>query len=115
MATPKLTPDQIAQVSELVAGHISAQREKYAPRAVPLSAQQRASVEPFFAREVIDSVRVLVLEGERVPNPTFIRCCAVGDSTTCLTNPRWAQLLSAMLSFHTSVSRLVFYFTNSCR
>jgi hypothetical protein len=71
MATPKLTPDQIAQVSELVAGYISAQREKYAPRAVPLSAQQRAPLEPFFAREVIDSVRVLVLEGERVPNPDF--------------------------------------------
>jgi len=71
MATPKLTPDQIAQVSELVAGYISAQREKYAPRAVPLSAQQRAPLEPFFAREVIDSVRVLVLEGERVPNPEF--------------------------------------------
>jgi len=69
--TPKLTPDQIAQVSELVAGYISAQREKYAPRAVPLSAQQRAPFEPFFARKVIDSVRVLVLEVERVPNPDF--------------------------------------------
>jgi hypothetical protein len=71
MATPKLTSDQIAQVSELVAGYISAQRRKYAPRAVPLSAQQRAPLEPFFAREVLDHVRVLVLEGERVPNPEF--------------------------------------------
>jgi hypothetical protein len=32
---------------------------------------QRAPLEPFFAREVIDNVRVLVLEGERVPNPDF--------------------------------------------
>src|SRR4051812_39472435 len=71
MATPKLTPDQIAQVSELVAGYISAQGEKYAPRADPLSAQQRAPLEPFFSREVLDNVRVLVLEGERVPNPEF--------------------------------------------
>jgi hypothetical protein len=71
MATPKLTPDQIAQVSELVAGYISAQREKYAPRAVPLSAQQRAPLEPFFAGEVINSVRVLVLKGQRVSNPEF--------------------------------------------
>jgi hypothetical protein len=70
-ATPKLTPDQVAQVSELVAGYISAQRRKYAPRAVPLSAQQRAPLEPFFSREVLDNVRVLVLEGERVPNPEF--------------------------------------------
>jgi hypothetical protein len=78
--TPKLTADQIVQVSELVAGYISAQRQKYAPRAVPLSAQQRAPLEPFFAREVLDSVRVLVLEGERVPNPghylrVLIDCC----------------------------------------
>lgn len=70
MATPKLTPDQVAQVSELVAEYISAQRKKYA-RAVPLSAQQRAPLEPFFAQEVLDRVRVLVLHGERVPNPEF--------------------------------------------
>ena len=71
MATPNLTLDQVAQVSELVAGYISAQRKKYGPRAVPLSAQQRAPLEPFFAREVLDNVRMLVLEGERVPNPEF--------------------------------------------
>lgn len=71
MAAPKLTPDQVAQVSELVAGYISAQRRKYAPRAVPLSAQQRAPLEPFFSPEVLADVRVLVLEGERVPNPEF--------------------------------------------
>jgi len=69
--TPKLAPHQVAQISELVAGYISAQRRKYAPRAVPLSAQQRAPLEPFFARELLDSVRVLVLEGERVQNPEF--------------------------------------------
>ena len=69
--TPKLTPDQVAQVSELVASFISTQRKRYAPRAVPLSAQQRTPLESFFAREVLDDVRVLVLEGERVPNPEF--------------------------------------------
>jgi hypothetical protein len=36
-----------------------------------LSAQQRASLEPFFTPDVLDNVRVLVLEGERVPNPEF--------------------------------------------
>jgi hypothetical protein len=69
--TPKLTPDQVAQVSELVAGYISVQREKYAPRAIPLCTQERAPLEPFFAREVLDNVRVLVLEDERVQNPEF--------------------------------------------
>lgn len=68
---PRLTPDQIAQVSGLVSQYITSQRGKYAPRSVPLSAPQRAPLEPFFSREVLDSVRVLVLESERVPNPEF--------------------------------------------
>jgi hypothetical protein len=41
MATPQLTPDQIAQVSGLVAGYITDQREKALPFAVPLSPAQR--------------------------------------------------------------------------
>lgn len=70
-ATPKLTSHQVARVSALVAEFISAQRKKYAPRAVALSAQQRAPLEPFFAHEVLNSVRALVLHGERVQNPEF--------------------------------------------
>jgi hypothetical protein len=42
MAAPLLTPDQVAQVSGLVSQYISTQREKYVPRAVPLSVQQSA-------------------------------------------------------------------------
>ena len=71
MATPKLTLGQMAQISELVAHYIRAQRGKYAPRAVRLSAPQRAPLESFFARESLDGVRVLVVGGERVPNPEF--------------------------------------------
>lgn len=71
MATPKLTPEQIAQVSGLVAEYISTQREKYAPRAVALSAQQRAAVAPFFSPEFLGNTRLLVLKGERVRNPAF--------------------------------------------
>jgi hypothetical protein len=36
MATPRLTPEQIAQVSGIVAQYIATQRERYASRAVPL-------------------------------------------------------------------------------
>jgi hypothetical protein len=45
MATPRLTPAQIAQVSGLVAQYIATQRERYASRAVPLSVQQRAAMD----------------------------------------------------------------------
>ena len=70
-ATARLNPDQITQLSGLVAGYISTQREKYAPCAVPISAEQRAPLENFFSREVFSATRVLVLQGERVPNPEF--------------------------------------------
>jgi len=71
METPRLTPDQIAQVSGLVSQYISTQREKYAPRAVPLSAQQKAAMNGCFSLQVQDGTRLLVLQGERVANPDF--------------------------------------------
>jgi hypothetical protein len=71
MATPRLTPDQVAQVSGLVAQYISTQREKYAPRAIPLSVQQKATMKGFFSQQLVDSARLLVLQGERVANPDF--------------------------------------------
>jgi hypothetical protein len=71
IATPKLTHNQIAEVSRLVAGYILAQRDKYASRAVPLSGQQRAALARFFSPELLGDARVLVLEGERVANPEF--------------------------------------------
>ncbi len=71
MATPRLTPDQINQVSGLVAQYIASQREKYVSRAVPLSAQQRAALDSFFSSQLLESTRALVLRGERVANPDF--------------------------------------------
>jgi hypothetical protein len=46
MATPQLMPDQIARVSGLASQYISTQREKYAARAITLSAQQKATPGP---------------------------------------------------------------------
>ena len=70
-AVPKLTRDQVVHVSQLMAEYISAQREKCTPRAIALTAQQRAPLNPFFSDGLLDNVRVLVLEGERIPNPDF--------------------------------------------
>jgi hypothetical protein len=72
MATPKLSPDQIAQISNLVADYILAQRDKYAAHALALSAQQRIAIAAFFSPELLGNTRVMVLEGERVANPRFL-------------------------------------------
>jgi hypothetical protein len=71
MATSRLTSDQIAQVSGLVAQYIATQREKYGSRAILLSAQQKAAMNGFFSPQVLESARPHVLQGERVPNPDF--------------------------------------------
>ena len=70
-ATPRLTPDQIAQVSGFVAEYIAARREKYISRATPVSAQQKAVMNGFFSPQLLESTRLLVLKGERVGNPGF--------------------------------------------
>ncbi len=71
MAIPTLTPEQIAQISGLVARYIAEQRERYAPRAVPLSGQQRAAMGVFFSPEQLLGTRLLVLGDRRVANPDF--------------------------------------------
>src|SRR5580658_7392350 len=71
MPTPQLAPDQIAQVSGLVSQYISTQREKYATRAIPLSAPQKAAMNGWFSPQVLDGTRLLVLQSERVANPDF--------------------------------------------
>jgi hypothetical protein len=72
MATaPRLTPEQVIQVSGLVSQYITAQREKYGFRAVPLCSRQKAAVELFFSPELLDGSRLLLLQHERVRNPEF--------------------------------------------
>lgn len=71
MATPRLTPEQIADVSRLVAEYITTQREKYRPRATQLPSQQKAKMAGFFSHQLLDDARLLILSGERVGNPDF--------------------------------------------
>jgi len=71
MSAPTLTPGQIAQISALVARYIAEQRERYAPRAVPLSGQQRDAMGGFFAPEHLVGACLLVLGDRRVDNPDF--------------------------------------------
>ncbi len=72
MAGPRLTPDQIMQVSELVAQYIAEQRETYAPRGTVLSSEQKLAMTGFFSPRLLDTTKLVVLQGERVPNPKFL-------------------------------------------
>jgi hypothetical protein len=70
-ATPQLTPDQVAQVSGLVSEYITNQRERYASRAILLTAARKTALNGFFSIQLLDNTGVLVLKGERVANPDF--------------------------------------------
>jgi hypothetical protein len=61
MAMPKLNPEQIAQLSGLVAKFISTQQQKYTPRAIRFSAQQKTAMAGFFPPQLIDDTRLHVL------------------------------------------------------
>ena len=56
----------IDQVSGVVAQYIATQHERYASRAVPLSAQQKAAMDGFFSSQHLDGTRLLVSQNERV-------------------------------------------------
>lgn len=71
MDLTKLPPAMIAQLTTMVEDYISSSRKKYAPQAVALTEAQRAAMLPFFPSEVLDSVRLCVLRGTRVPNPSM--------------------------------------------
>ncbi len=72
MAGPRLTPDQIMQVSELGAQYIAEQREIYAPRGTVLSSQQKLAMAGFFSPRLLDTTKLVVLREERVPSPKFL-------------------------------------------
>jgi hypothetical protein len=108
MVTPRLTPDQITQVSGRVSQYISTQREKYAARAVPLSAQQRAAVNGFFAPQLLESARLLVLQGKMVANPDFYSMLrSLGFNNLPNQSAMWAVTFSDVV-----VSRMDCCFTN---
>jgi hypothetical protein len=68
---PTLPAELIAQVSGLVAAYIGTQRDTYIHRAIPLTIDQRTAMARFFSPQLLDEVRLLVLNYERVANPDF--------------------------------------------
>jgi len=68
---PHVSAGQAAQVSGLVAQYIAAQRDKFFPEAAPLTPAQNAAMAGFFQPQVLDLVRVLVLDRIRVEDPPF--------------------------------------------
>jgi hypothetical protein len=71
MPLPKLGDEQAEWVVQQVAAYIDGQRQTYRGKAVALSQNQRTVMQLFFPASTLDSVRVVVLAGQRVGNPPF--------------------------------------------
>ena len=71
MDLAKLSPAMISQLATVMEDYISGSRKKFASQAAPLTDAQRAMLQPFFSSEILESARLCVLRGSRVPNPSI--------------------------------------------
>jgi hypothetical protein len=85
MPLPQLSAAQVTWVAGEVAKYIEHQRNRYAKTAAPLSATQRALLQPFFVEAVLDSARLVVLKDSQVENPPlYSQLEAMGFDTKLL-------------------------------
>jgi hypothetical protein len=72
VAEPLLvTEERILEAVEQVSSYLREQRERYIHAAAPLDNRQKAMMWPYFSASLLDRIRIVELEGNRIPNPPF--------------------------------------------
>jgi hypothetical protein len=66
-----LDEEQILQATTRVLAYLREQRTRYYVGGEPLSVEHKAIMRPFFSPGILDRVRVVELDGARLPNPPF--------------------------------------------
>ena len=67
-------PTQVErEIAGIVAGFIREQNAKYSSRAGAIDERLRKLVAPFFRPDLLAATRVVVLNGDRVPNPSIYK------------------------------------------
>jgi len=71
----KLTPAVLSALATEAGSWLRQQREKFYPQGHPLSDIHRTQLEPFFAAQILDTVRIVNLPqiGETMPSPPFFQ------------------------------------------
>lgn len=67
----RLSEEQILDAVDRVSDYLLEQRNRYLPSAAPLSSQLKAAMWPYFSPALLDQVRIVELDGERVAPPSF--------------------------------------------
>ena len=63
-----------SRILEMVAGvtaYFRGEQQLYLPHSEPLGGEWRSAIEPYFSKEMLDRVKILVLQGARIPPPPF--------------------------------------------
>lgn len=66
------TPEQIAQGVQWMCDYLRQNREAYFSESEPLSASQKSALSRYFRVRLLEQVRVIELNGARVPVPEFL-------------------------------------------
>ena len=68
---PSLSEAKVVDAIDKVAQYLRGQREHYRPISVPLDGQQRLALTSFFSGALLEQVRVIRPEPQRMPSPPF--------------------------------------------
>jgi len=68
---PKLNEEQALEISASLSAYVREQRDRYFPSAMPLGAQRKAIMQPFFPPALLGRIRAVELEGACFPDPPF--------------------------------------------
>jgi len=71
-----VNPDEFteARIAEMVRGvtaYFRGEQQLYLPHSEPLGTDWRSPIEPYFSKEMLDKVKIVVLQGARIPPPPF--------------------------------------------
>jgi len=68
---PQMSEKQIREAIARVAAYLQQQSDHYLPSASPLSDRLKTILAPYFSANLLDQVRIVQLQGVRVPPPPF--------------------------------------------
>jgi hypothetical protein len=114
MASSGAPPVNEAKVRDAIARmaqYLREQREHFRPIARPLDGDHRQAMTPFHSPSLLDQIRIIVLDGHRVPNPPFYAEVKAQGFTNLPELPHMASLtFEDVAVFHGEItSRALFH------
>lgn len=67
----QLSEERIAEMVASVTAYFSGERKLYFPHSAQLAAEWLVMLEPYFSSQLLDKLRIVVLQGARIPPPPF--------------------------------------------